>query len=280
MLSIHTNFSSSNATKHVKHAHLNRNSSIEKLSTGKRINAAKDDPAGLAISMRLSAQVQGLKKASENIAVSQSFLDYATDAYSRIETSIIKMKELTLQAANGTIDDVARSSISTALGELGAHIKSISEQSFNGGNVAFDGVSKVIQVGANSGDTMIVEANAKTTDILSSSPQNVINAKTKFDTFFSQNTLNMPNEEDIREALRVMSQGQAYLGSFVNVLESVSQLNNLNIILLDKSKGNIEDTDFALETTKLAKHQISEQAGIAIAAQANASASIVLQLIN
>ena len=90
----------------------------------------------------------------------------------------------------------------------------------------------------------------------------------------------MPNEEDIREALRVMSQGQAYLGSFVNVLESVSQLNNLNIILLDKSKSNIEDTDFALETTKLAKHQIAEQAGIAIAAQANASASIVLQLIN
>ena len=148
MLSIHTNYSSSNATKHVKHAHLNINSSIEKLSTGKRINAAKDDPAGLAISMRLSAQVQGLKKASENIAVSQSFLDYATDAFSKIESSIIKMKELTLQAANGTIDDGARSSISTALGELGAHIKSISEQSFNGGNVAFDGVSKVIQVGA------------------------------------------------------------------------------------------------------------------------------------
>ena len=67
MLSINTNYSNANATKHVKHAHLNRNSSIEKLSTGKRINAAKDDPAGLAIATRLSAQVQGLKKASETL---------------------------------------------------------------------------------------------------------------------------------------------------------------------------------------------------------------------
>lgn len=75
MLSIHTNYSSANATDHVKHAHLNRNSSIEKLSTGKRINAAKDDPAGLAISMRLSAQVQGLKKASETIEIHLNYAD-------------------------------------------------------------------------------------------------------------------------------------------------------------------------------------------------------------
>lgn len=127
MLSIHTNYSSANATNHVKHAHLNKNSSIEKLSTGERINAAKDDPAGLAISTRLSAQVQGLKKASENIAVSLQYAETVMSNYNEMGNILIRMRELTLQGSNGTLDQGSKDNVAEELGQLAALINSLTE---------------------------------------------------------------------------------------------------------------------------------------------------------
>ena len=111
----------------MKHAHLNKNSSIEKLSTGKRINAAKDDPAGLAISTRLSAQVQGLKKASENIAVSLQYAETVMSNYNEMGNILIRMRELTLQGSNGTLDQGSKDNVAEELGQLAALINSLTE---------------------------------------------------------------------------------------------------------------------------------------------------------
>lgn len=105
MLSIHTNYSSANATKHVKHAHLNINSSIEKLSTGKRINAGKDDPAGLAISMRLSAQVQGLKQATQNVESAEKLLVAGTSVVETAQTILIRIKQLATRGSTDTLTE-------------------------------------------------------------------------------------------------------------------------------------------------------------------------------
>ena len=275
MLSIHTNYSSANATNHVKHAHLNRNSSIEKLSTGKRINAAKDDPAGLAISMRLSAQVQGLKKASETIEIHLNYAKVLMNTYDEMNSILIRMRELTLQGSNGILDQGSKDNIAEELGQLAEQMNTLTEVKINALTPLNDTNVIQLQIGANVGNVFTSTPYGEPLkDIFSDSPIFITDAKNLFKTYGSGFLQN------IEEASTLVQNGNQYMGEVYNTLNHT--LNNITSqsINLEISKGNIEDTDFALETTKLAKHQIAEQAGIAIAAQANASVSIVLQLIN
>ena len=275
MLSIHTNYSSANTTKHVKHAHLNINSSIEKLSTGKRINAGKDDPAGLAISMRLSAQVQGLKKASENIAIHLTYAEKVMSNFNEMNNILIQMRELTLQGGNGTLDQGSKDNIAEELGQLAEQIIALTELKINAVNPFNDTNPIKVQIGANHEDVFTSDPYFEPLkDILSDSPYLISEAKNRFKTFGSSFLQN------IDEAISLISSGNRYTGGVYNSLNHT--LNNVfnQSINIEKSNSIIEDTDFALETAKLAKHQIAEQAGIAIVAQANPSVSIVLQLIN
>ena len=275
MLSIHTNYSSANATNHVKHAHLNRNSSIEKLSTGKRINAAKDDPAGLAISMRLSAQVQGLKKASETIEIHLNYADVLMDTYDEMNNILIRMRELTLQGSNGTLHQGSKDIIAEELGQLAEQMNILTEVKINALTPLNDTNIIKLQIGANIGNEFTSAPYSEALkDIFSDSPFFISDAKTRFEAYggsFLQN---------IDEAITLISSGNQYMGEVYNTLNHTLRNITTQSISLEISNGNIKDTDLALETTKLAKHQIAEQAGIAIAAQANASATIVLQLIN
>ncbi len=275
MLSINTNYSSANATKHVKHAHLNRNSSIEKLSTGKRINAAKDDPAGLAISMRLSAQVQGLKKASETIEIHLNYANALMNTYDEMNSILIRMRELTLQGSNGTLDQGSKDNIAEELGQLAEQMNTLTEVKINALTPLNDTNVIQLQIGANVGNVFTSSPYGEPLkDIFSDSPIFITDAKNLFKTIGSGFLQN------IEEASTLVQNGNQYMGEIYNTFNHT--LNNVTSqsINLEISKGNIEDTDFALETTKLAKHQIAERAGIAIAAQANASATIALQLIN
>ena len=275
MLSINTNYSSANATKHVKHAHLNINSSIEKLSTGKSINAAKDDPAGLAISTRLSAQVQGLKKASDTIEIHLNYANALMNSYDEMNSILIRMRELTLQGSNGTLDQGSKNNIAEELGQLAEQMNTLTEVKINALTPLNDTNVIQLQIGANVGNVFTSAPYGEPLkDILSNSPYLISEAKNKFKTFGSSFLQN------IDEAINLISSGNRYMGEVYNTLNHTLRNITSQSINLEISKGNIEDTDFALETTKLAKHQIAEQAGIAIAAQANASASIVLQLIN
>ena len=136
----------------MKHAHLNRNLSIEKLSTGTRINAAKDDPAGLAISMRLSAQVEGLKKASDTIEIHLHYSEVLMGAYDEMNNILIRMRELTLQGSSGTLDQGLKDNIAEELGQLAEQILALTEVKINAITPFNDTNIIKLQIGANKGN--------------------------------------------------------------------------------------------------------------------------------
>ena len=269
MLSIHTNYSSANATKHVKHAHLNINSSIEKLSTGKRINAGKDDPAGLAISMRLSAQVQGLKQATQNVESAEKLLVAGTSVVETAQTILIRIKQLATRGSTDTLTEADKKHVSEEIGQMQSQLNALQYTKI-AGHQPWVGDIHIAQTGANSGDNISFTGLTWSTY----SP-----FTTDYKSLFDAEDANLL---DTLEA-NIVAVSRGIIGfdaAFANRLEKIAKINDILTIQLGQSVGNITDTDFALETTKLAKHQIAEQAGIAIAAQANASVSIVLQLIN
>merc|ERR1711988_1502704 len=125
MVTINSNYAASFAANAAKQSQADLNSAMEKLSTGKRINFAKDDAAGQAIATRLTAEIDGLAMASRNAADAQSMLDTAEGALTETHTILLRMRELAVQSANGTLTDADRDHTDAEFQQLGAEIKRI-----------------------------------------------------------------------------------------------------------------------------------------------------------
>ena len=294
MLNINTNYAASFAANAAKQTSSGLDSAMEKLSTGSRINYAKDDAAGLAISTRLSAEVQGLAMASRNAANAQSMLDTADGALGEPHNLLLRMRELSVQAANGTLVQSDRNAINAEIGQLVEEVERIAQNTswagqslINGNGTSAGGKSFTFQVGTQAGGSnyMSIEIDDMRALALGIGTEGSTPADKNYtsgvDTRIGTN--NQANAQSaigtIDTAINKVSAARAKLGAFSNRLSN--SMTNLDQVAvnLSASKGRIQDADFAVETGNLAKNQILQQAATAMLAQANASKGSVLTLV-
>ena len=272
MISINTNYGGIFAAKASSQSQATVDSAMEKLSTGKRINFAKDDAAGQAIATRLNAEIDGLSMASRNAADAQSMLDTAEGAMVETHALLLRMRELAVQSANGTLTDNDRVHTDAEFQQLEAEITRISDNTKWAGKGLLDGSasSLVFQIGEGANQTITVAI----TDFAATA--GAINTHTRTVSTAANAQLAITA---LDAAIGNVSQQRGNLGAVSNRLTStMNNLDQININL-SASKGRIEDADFAAETGNLAKGQILQQAATAMLAQANASKQQVLTLI-
>ena len=255
--------------------------SLEKLSSGLRINRAGDDAAGLSISEKMRGQIRGLEMASKNAQDGISMIQTAEGALSEVHSILQRMRELAVQAANDTNVDVDREAIGQELTELGKEITRIKDTTqFNEQNLldgtAGDGSGSVtFQVGANNGQTMTVDF---TTDGI-----NLTNIESEVGALGATDVADSGTAtaliETINDQIKLVSAGRSLLGATQNRLEhTIANLDNA-AENLTAAESRIRDTDMAKEMMEFTKNNILTQAAQAMLAQANQTPQGVLQLL-
>jgi len=247
---------------------------MERLSSGKRINSARDDAAGLAISSTMTAQIRGMGQAIRNANDGISLAQVAEGALGEVSNMLQRIRELAVQSASGTYSDADRTNLNVESAALQAQIADIlTNTKFNGVAVfdyaatdtASDDIS--IQVGANAETVALTKAfldsdDYQAADFSVSSAANAATTITNVDT----------NLTAINSARASLGASQSRLTSVVNNLTN-------NVTNLSDARSRIEDADFSAESTNLAKAQILSQAATAMLAQANQSQQDVLSLL-
>ncbi len=317
MLNINTNYASAFASNAANTASKGLDSAMEKLSTGSRINYAKDDAAGQAISTRLFAEIQGLAMASRNAADAQSLIDTAEGAMQETHTVLLRMRELAVQSANGTLTDADRQHTNAEFEQLQAEMDRIAANTTWAGQNLLDGydgmpanpddwdgtrhTSFTFQIGEGANQAITVEIEnvnswhpSETFDSIANDfveTRDGVNHNYDPAAPFASNSThradtNLLSAEEAQDAIISIdraidhvSMARGKLGAVSNRLDST--MSNLDQIAvnLSASQGRIQDADFAQETGNLAKNQILQQAATAMIAQANASKSSVLTLL-
>ncbi|HMO69280.1 MAG TPA: flagellin [Novosphingobium sp.] len=273
MAVINTNISAIRAANASNTAAKMLGTAMDRLSTGKRINSAKDDAAGLAIATTMTAQVrgmgQGIRNANDGISLAQT----AEGALSEVSNMLQRVRELAVQSASGTYQASDREYMQaevTALTEQVADVLATTQFNGNtlfsttaGTDVAFD-----IQTGANSGETITITSTAIDGTNISATALDV-----------TTSALASTTIDNVDLALADVNAARASLGAGQNRLESA--VNNLtsNVTNLSDARSRIEDTDYSAESTAMAKAQILSQASTAMISQANQAPQNVLSLL-
>ena len=313
-LSIGTNDSAMRASQAVSIAARGMEASMERLSTGKRINSASDDAAGVAISSRLSAEVRGTNQSVRNALDGQALIATAEGAHKEIENVLQRMREIAVQAANDTNNTQDRSNLQLEMDAMVIEIDRIagattwantdllagtganatakvdSEATFSLQVGAATGTQNQVSVtiGAMDAETLNLNTSAHKnlvlvvadTDIVGTVQDNGAGAATVGDYAANTATGNaMQSIGLIDSAIETVNIQRSKLGAVSNRLNhTVNNLTNMSANL-SSAQGRIQDADFAIETTNLAKNQILQQASTAMLAQANASKANVLGLL-
>lgn len=287
MLGINTNAASLGAQMNLSKSAGSLNTSIARLSSGLRVNSAKDDAAGLAIAERMSAQIRGFDQAQRNANDGVSLLQVADGALAKVGDNLQRMRELAVQSKNGTLNATDRSNLNREFTELANEVGRIAVGTEFNGNDVFLAANKSVnlQVGAGNAteDTLAVNLTSDGTsggnDLQTSlggttaaaiatalgGVDSVANATTAITTLDSQ----IDNVTNLR----------ATAGAGLSRLEQVSQSLETNSTNLSSARGRIMDADFAKETANLTRSQILQQAGTAMLAQANQLPQNVLSLL-
>ena len=271
MTVINTNVSALRAQNGSRVADANLQSAMQRLSSGKRINSAKDDAAGLAIASSMTSQIRGMSQAVRNSNDGMSMAQTADGALDEVSNMLQRIRELAVQASSGTYQDSDRDNLQTEVTALAAQITSVTANTkFNGvglftGSAGSAGIV-TIQTGSSSGDT--VDVDFTQLDLSAVSSADLSTASGADAALASVDTM-----------LGTVNTKRAGLGASQSRLQSV--VNNLqsNITNLTDARSRIEDADFGMETTNLAKAQILSQASTAMLAQANQSAQNVMSLL-
>ena len=249
---------------------------MEKISSGKRINSASDDPAGLAISTKLNAQIKGLNQAGRNTDDGLSVIQTAEGALGEISNILVRLRELSIQSASDTVGDNERELVDLETQQLKEEIDRISNSTiFNGISLLSsdkDVDEMEFQVGTFKGDENIIKFENSALDA-STGNLNIdgVSVADKSDALDSL--------EAIDQAINMVSEQRASLGAIQSRLHSAS--NNIETMKLNQAKAlsQVEDTDIAESATKLVSAQITQQAGIATLAQSHSLPSHLLKLV-
>jgi flagellin len=241
--------------------------SMQRLSSGYRINSAADDAAGLGISESMRSQIRGLGQAQKNIQDGSSMIQTAEGNLDEVHSMLQRVRELAVQYKNGSLDSNARTSIQNEVNQLASEISRIGDSaSFNGINL-LDGskASVSFQVGANDGQEISV---------------NLVNLSTTVGTSYSSlSTTGTSDISEIDAAITAVSTARATFGAVQNRLDhslSVAASYQEN---LTAAESRIRDVDMADEMVALTKNQILSQAGTAMLSQANQAPQSVLRLL-
>jgi flagellin len=282
---INTNIGALKATNASNAAGKSLATAMERLSTGKRINSAKDDAAGLAIATSMTSQVKGMSQGIRNGNDGISMAQTAEGALNEVTNMLQRVRELAVQGSNASYSASDQAKMQLEVAELTTQLTSVLDNTkFNGvalfnttatATAAADNFS--IQVGANAGDTVVVnKAQIDKTNLNNTAATGfkVDGADAATGRTNAQSTIN-----NVDTALGTVNSARAQLGASQSRLESaVTNLTN-NVTNLTDARSRIEDTDYSAETTALAKSQILSQASSAMLAQANQSQQNVLSLL-
>ena len=278
-LSIGTNISALDAAAALFSLGRNIETSMERLSTGKRINSASDDAAGVGISSRLSAEIRGTNQAIRNTLDAQALIDTAEGAHKEVENILQRMREIGVQAMNDTNSTQDRANLDTEFVALKTEIDRVASGTAWAGQVLMDTGDSTFsfQVGGRTGNENQVNVTIKsmrTADIGGDAAGLRVNMARTRTLGEAEASITI-----IDDALKDVNTQRSELGAVSNGLNhTINNLTNMSTNL-SAAVGGIEDADFAIETTKLAKNQILQRAATAMLAQANASKQNVLTLL-
>lgn len=254
--------------------------SIEKLSSGYRINRAGDDAAGLSISEKMRGQIRGLNQASRNAQDGISMIQTAEGALNEVHAILQRMREITVQAANDTNVDVDREAIGNELAELGKEITRIKDNTEFNTMKLLDGTAGVsgtatLQVGANNAQSMALDFTTAGIDL--TAVETAVGSLSS--TSVATHALSTALIETINDELESVSKGRSLLGAYQNRLEhTIKNLDN-SAENLQASESRVRDVDMAKEMMEFTKNNILQQASQAMLAQANQAPQGVLQLL-
>jgi flagellin len=262
---INTNVNSLNAQRNLSMSQSSLATSMQRLSSGLRINSSKDDAAGLAIADRMNAQIRGtnvaIRNANDGISLAQS----ADGALATVTDALQRMRELAVQAQNGSNGTSDRANLDTEYQALSAEVTRIASQTkFNGSAIVGAAAgAQVFQVGANNGDTLTITTNQVTT--VAGDLTTTANASTAITALDAK--------------LDTITTDRATYGAAISRFGFA--ISNLQISGENQTaaRGRIMDADFAAETANLSRAQILQQAGTAMVAQANSLPQGVLALL-
>ena len=275
---INTNVSALYSQNAMKTNARSMSTAMEQLSTGTRVNSAKDDAAGLAIGQNMTSQIRGLNQAVRNANDGINMMQTAEGAMVEQSNMLQRMRELAVQSSNGTYSSAQRGYLDTEFGKLIDQIDNIANQTTWNDQVLLNGTSNIgisgtsgtfdFQVGATAGQTISLEIGSMTTTDLGVSGLSVSTASGASSAIAT-----------IGDALDTINTQRAEIGAAVNQLAyAADNLTNISANVTT-SRSSIMDTDYALATTQLAKTQIIQQAATAMLAQANQQAQGVLALL-
>jgi len=265
---INTNTLSLIAQNNLNKSQSTLGTAIQRLSSGLRINSAKDDAAGQAISNRFTSKINGLTQAARNANDGTSIAQTTEGALNEVNDNLQKIRTLTVQAKNGTNTDSDKKSIQDEIKERLAEINRISEQTeFNGIKVLSTDQSLSIQVGADDKQTISITLNKMDAASLDMADYDV--TATNTDTLL----------ETVSKALDTVSSLRSGLGAVQNRFDSVINTLNSTVVNLTASQSRIQDADMATEVSNMSKGNMLQSAGTAVLAQANQAPQNILSLL-
>jgi flagellin len=272
---INTNVLSINAQRNVSSSQTALGVSMQRLSSGLRVNSAKDDAAGLAIAERMSSQIRGMNVAVRNANDAISLAQTAEGATGKIGDALQRMRELAVQAANGTNNEGDRENLDTEFQQLKAEVdRLVSGTKFNG-TALLDGTAGTMtfQVGAGTDGTDMIDVEM---DDLATTVNSAISS---LDVTGADNSQAIAAIDALDDAISEVTTARANFGAVQNRFDSVIANLQVSAENLTGARSRIVDADFAVETAALSRAQILQQAGNAMIAQANQQPQLVLSLL-
>jgi len=292
MSSVNTNVNASVAQNALGRNERSMDTAMERLSTGKRINSAKDDAAGLAISARMTSQIKGLEAGVRNASDAISMISTADGAMVEVGNMLQRMRELALQASNGTTASADRDYLNMEYENLITEIERIAQNTqWNGKTIltgdadTTDDAIVAFQVGANGGQTISVNFGDISQSGAATFAQFQLSAHVGTESHISGATATAAQTHItgvltyVDAAITAVNSQRATYGAAMNQLTyAIDNLSNVKVNS-EAARSRIEDTDYAAETSELARTQIIHQAGVAMLAQANQVTATVLALL-
>jgi flagellin len=287
MLGINTNAPSLGAQNNLNRSAGSLETSIARLSSGLRVNSAKDDAAGLAIAERMTAQIRGFDVAARNANDGISLLQVADGALGKIGDNLQRMRELGVQAKNGTLNSTDRANLNREFVELANEVGRVATgTTFNGNNI-FEAANKTVNLQIGSGnvatDTLSVNltstgaaaGNDLQTTLGGATQAAIVTAFGGVDTVANATAAITKIDTSINDITNLRATAGASLSRLDQVVSSLETTSSN----LSSARGRIMDADFAKETANLTRSQILQQAGTAMLAQANQLPNNVLSLL-
>lgn len=288
-LVLNTNLAALNASRNLANTQSQQATTFQRLSTGLRINSAKDDAAGLYLAQSQTKDIRGLNMATRNAGDGISMAQTAEGALDQMAANLQRINELAIQSANGTYNTAARGGLQKEVDQLTMEIARIIETTeFNGMPLLNSGAKDLIlQIGFTNESASQINAGilsggmAKMTGAGSTGIKSIISVG-----FMTGGAISIATQASAQAAITItrdsidkISEMRATFGAVMNRFEAVISGNNIYAENLTAARSRIQDADFATETSNLSKQQVLQQAGVASLSQANQSSQVILGLL-